>query len=176
MQKTLSVLLVASLTLSACSGWRESRVNPTNWFGSSTPAPAPTQTLANDPNALVPQQREGAGLFSRPDPVDNSVAIARVDELRIDPTPGGAIILVTGVAARQGAYDARLVRVESEENQKNGVLEYTFRVSYPATATNQGSERSRQVLDAINVSQDDLQGIRLVRVVGQENALESRRR
>ncbi|WP_420586997.1 hypothetical protein [Ruegeria sp.] len=175
MKKSFTVLLVATLGLTACSGWRESRVNPSNWFGSSTPA-APTETAAYDPNALVPEQTEGGGLFTRPEAEDTSVPIARIDELRIDPTPAGAIVYVSGTAARQGAYNAQLVPVESEENQKNGVLEFTFRVNYPNRATNQGTERSRMVSDAINVSRDDLQSVRLVRVTGQQNALESRRR
>ncbi|WP_171124859.1 MULTISPECIES: hypothetical protein [unclassified Ruegeria] len=175
MQKSLSLLMIAALTLSACNSWSDSRANPSNWFGSSTSTPPPTEA-AYDPNVLVPPEREGSGLFSRPDPVDNSVPIAKVDELRINPTPSGAIIYVRGTAARQGAYGAQLVRVENAENQKNGVLEFTFRVSYPSYATNQGTERSRAVSDAVNVSLDDLQNTRLVRVVGQQNALESRRR
>ena len=74
------------------------------------------------------------------------------------------------------AFNARLVPVVSEENSKNGVLEFGFRVNYPKAQTRQGSERSRMVSDAINVSLQDLQSIRLVRVVGQQNTLESRRR
>ncbi len=175
MQKTFTVLLVAALTVSGCSSWRDSRANPSNWFGSSTSAD-PAETAAYDADALVPEQREGIGLFSGPEEEDNSVPIARIDELRIEPTPGGAIVYVSGTAARQGAYNARLVRTESEENQKNGVLEFTFRVDYPKKATNQGTERSRMVSDAINISPKDLESTRLVRVVGQQNALESRRR
>ncbi len=174
MQKTLTFLIVTTLTLSACSNWSDSRANPTNWFGSSTPAPV--ETSVDDANALVPEEREGIGLFARPEAEDTSVPIAKIDELRIDPTPTGAIVYTAGTASRQGAYNARLVRVDSEENQKNGVLEFTFRVAYPSYATNQGTERSRKVSDAINVSQNELQNIRLVRVVGQQNALESRRR
>ncbi|WP_170358651.1 hypothetical protein [Ruegeria arenilitoris] len=175
MQKSFTVLLVATLALSACNSWRESRVNPSNWFGSSTSAPPP-ETATYDANALVPETREGGGLLSRPTPEDTSVPIAKIDELRIEPTPNGAIVYASGTAVRQGAYDARLVRVDSEENQKNGVLEFTFRVTYPARATNTGTERSRMVSDAINISKKDLENTRLVRVVGQQNALESRRR
>ncbi|WP_170399246.1 hypothetical protein [Ruegeria arenilitoris] len=175
MKKSFTVLLVAALTVSACSGWRDSRANPSNWFGSSTPA-EPVETSANDADALVPQKGDGGGLFSRAEPEDTSVPIARIDELRIDSTPGGAIVYAAGTAARQGAYNARLVRTDSEENQKNGVLEFTFRVDYPNKATNQGTERSRMVSDAINISQKDLESTRLVRVVGEQNALESRRR
>ncbi len=174
MQKTLSVLMIAALTLSACNSWRDSRVNPSNWFGSSRPAPV--ETPPDEANALVPQQGDGRGLFARPEEEDRSVPITKIDELRIDPTPTGAIVYAAGTGQRQGAYNARLVRVDSEDNQKNGVLEFTFRVTYPTYATREGTERSRMVSDAINVSRQDLEGIRLVRVAGQQNALESRRR
>ncbi|MDA7966923.1 hypothetical protein [Ruegeria sp.] len=176
MHKSLSVLLVSSFILSGCSGWRDSRVNPSNWFGSSQPAPATVETSVNDANALIPEQREGSGLFSRPEAEDTSIPIARIDELRIDPTPSGAIVYAAGTAIRQGAFGARLARVETEENTKNGVLEFTFRVNYPEYSTAQGTERSRMVSDAINVTAKELEGIRLVRVTGQQNALESRRR
>ncbi|WP_037315769.1 hypothetical protein [Ruegeria halocynthiae] len=172
MKKSLTVLMVATLTLSACSNWRDSRANPSNWFGPSAPVDAPV----NDANALVPEQSEGISLFSRPEAEDTSVPIAKIDELRVDPIPSGAIVYVSGTAIRQGAYNAQLVRVESAENQKNGVLEFTYRVTYPTNQTNQGTERSRMVSDAVNVSRDDLENIRLVRVTGQQNALESRRR
>lgn len=174
MQKTLSVLLVATLTLSACNSWRNSRVNPTNWFGSSTPAPVNTSPDAAD--ALVPKQSSGTGLFAKKEVEDTSILIATIDELRIDPTPTGAIIYSTGTAVRQGAYNAHLRLVDSEENRKNGILEFMFRVNYPKYSTQQGTVQSRMVSDAATVSLQDLEGIRLVRVVGQQNALESRRR
>ena len=174
MHKSLSILMAATLTLSACNSWSDSRANPSNWFGPGIPVEdAPPEY---DANVLIPEEKERAGLFQRPDAEDTSVPIARIDELRIEPTSTGAIIFATGTASRQGAFDVRLVRVESEENAKNGILEYTFRVNYPSFETNQGSERSRQVSDAANVSVDELQNIRLVRVIGQENTLESRRR
>ncbi len=174
MKKTLTFLMVASLTLSACNSWRDSRANPSNWFGPGTPPPE--EVPVDEANALIPKQRTGTGLFSRPEEADTSVLLARIDELRIDPTPSGAIVYASGTAIRQGAFNARLVPVVSEENSKNGVLEFGFRVNYPKAQTRQGSERSRMVSDAINVSLQDLQSIRLVRVVGQQNTLESRRR
>ncbi|SDW36952.1 hypothetical protein SAMN05444358_101644 [Ruegeria halocynthiae] len=174
MHKTLSVLLISTMVLSACSSWRNSRANPSNWFGSSTPSP--TETSPNDANALLPDKAEEKGLFAKPDAEDNSVSIAVINELRIDPTPAGAIIYSAGTATRQGAYNARLSRVNSEELAKDGIMEFTFRVDYPEYATAQGTERSRMVSDAINVTTQELEGIRLVRVKGQQNALESRRR
>ncbi len=174
MYKTLSILLVSSLGLTACNSWRDSRANPTNWFGSSTSTP--TEVSADDADALVPKTSNGRGLFDRPEPEDTSVPIAVIDELRIDATPFGAIVYASGTAIRQGAYGARLSLVESQENTKNGVMEFSFRVNYPSRSTPQGTERSRMVSDAINVTRQELEGIRVVRVVGQQNALESRRR
>lgn len=174
MHKTISVLLVSTLALTACSSWRNSRANPTNWFGSSTSSSAPVST--DDANALIPETSDGQGLFSAKEAQDTSVLIATIDELQIDPTPHGAIIYSTGTAARQGAFGARLTPVESDENEKNGVMEFAFRVNYPFTPTAQGTPRSRMVSDAINVSRQELEGIRLIRVVGQQNRLESRRR
>lgn len=174
MYKTLTVLLTASMALSACSSWRDSRANPSNWFGTSTPAPS--EFSVDDANALIPEQRDGGGLFAGPEVVDNSVAIGVIDELRIDPTPTGAIIFASGTAVRQGAFNAQLVRTVSDELSKDGIVEFTFRVEYPEYQTAQGSDRSRMVSDAITMTTQDLEGIRLVRVVGQRNALESRRR
>lgn len=174
MHKTLSVLLVALMSLSACGGWRDSRANPSNWFGRS--APAPVEVSADDANALVPQQGDGRGLFARPEAEDNSVPIAVIDELRINPTPTGAIILASGTATRQGAFNAQLVRQRSEELTSSGTMEFSFRVDYPDYATAQGTVRSRMIDEAITVSSKELEGIRVVRVVGQQNALESRRR
>ena len=99
MKKTLTFLMVASLTLSACNSWRDSRANPSNWFGPGTPPPE--EVPVDEANALIPKQRTGTGLFSRPEEADTSVLLARIDELRIDPTPSGAIVYASGTAIRR---------------------------------------------------------------------------
>ncbi|SDC05413.1 hypothetical protein [Ruegeria marina] len=174
MQKPLTVLVFAGMMLSACGGWRESRVNPSNWFGPSNPAPVATAT-EGEVNPLIPRN-SGKGLFDRPDAVDATVPITRVTELKVEPTTTGAIVYAVGVANRQGAYDAELRRVISDENTEAGIIAYTFRVNYPREATPQGPENTRTVRAAANLSRKDLAGIKLIRVEGQQGALESRRR
>ena len=171
MYKSLSVLLVALMSLSACSGLRNSDEDSSDSIDGSTSAPA--EVSAGDANALVPEKGDAKGLFKRPEAEDNSVPIAVIKELRIDPNPTGAIIYAAGTAIRQGAFNAQLARIRSEELSKNGIMEFTFRVAYPEYATVQGTDRSHMVSDAVTVSTQDLEGIRLVRVVGQQNALES---
>lgn len=172
MKKPIAVLLAASLALAGCGGWSTSRVNPKNWFGSSQPAPA--DATAGEVNPLMPASTRG--LFKRPPPEDVSVPIARVTELRVEPTVDGAIVYAEGVATRQGPFASELRPVTSEEDAKAGIMAFSFRVVYPKDATPIGNERSRTVHDAYSLTKQDLAGVKVIRVSGRENALESRRR
>ena len=182
MRISLSVLLVAILGLSACSSWRESRANPGNWFGNNNQvqveeAVADTggPLVDTEPdNALIPADRRG--LFDRPDEVDVSVPIGTVTELRVDPTNNGAIIYASGVADRQGAFDARLVIDEANLEADDGVLNLSFRVVYPEDPTPVGSEFSRTVHDAYTISAQAFSQVRVIRVSGARNTMETRRR
>jgi hypothetical protein len=171
MKFTLILLTTAGLALSAC-GWRDSRVNPVNWFGSSEPVEATLTDAAVNP--LIPPERNS--IFSRPEAADISVPISSITKLQIDPTPSGAIILAEGVASRQGAYAAELRPVNAELVSEDGILELEFRVAYPAWNTAVGDQRTRTVVDGYSLSRQELSAVRLVRVRGAENALESRRR
>lgn len=168
MHKPIAVLLTAGLILSGCSGWKTSGFNPKNWFGNSQPA------SAGDANPLMPPQR--SGLLSRPEAEDLSVPIARITELRVEPTTTGAIIYAKGVATRQGPYATSLRPVSTPEQIADGLLVLSFRVTYPAQPTPVGNERSRTVHEAHYISKQDASRIRTIRVEARENALESRRR
>lgn len=173
MKKPLSILVVAAVVLAGCGGWSNSRVNPRNWFGNSQPVAV--QNAPGETNPLMPGSA-GKGMFSRPDPADYSVPIARVTELRVEPTPSGAIVYAAGVAARQGPFQTELRLVTTEEDAEAGVMAFSFRVVYPKDATVVGSELSRTVHDARTLSRQDMDGVKVIRVSGRENALESRRR
>ncbi|HBS49553.1 MAG TPA: hypothetical protein DEA05_05430 [Rhodobacteraceae bacterium] len=172
MRNPLSVLLVAGLILSGC-GFGESRFNPVNWFGGSEPVEA---EAAGEVNPLIPSS--GArGMFARPDPVDRSVPVPVVTELAVERIPTGAIVRATGTAARLGPYGAWLRRETSEEEAAaEGVIEFSFRVTYPNKDTPVGTEHARRVVVAESLSTGDLEGVRVIRVLGAQNALESRRR
>ncbi|MCB4454380.1 hypothetical protein [Leisingera sp. McT4-56] len=168
MHKPLALTLACALVLSAC-GWRDSRLNPTNWFGSSAPVEA---AATENGNPLMPQESNARGIFAKKPPKDKSVLISQVSGLQIERTTSGAIIHATGIAARQGAFKVELRRAEQSEE---GVLAYDFRIVYPDEPTITGSEFSRTLHAARTLSNQDLQEIRVVRVNGAENARESRR-
>jgi len=173
MRKPILVLLATTLFLAGCGGWSDSRVNPSNWFGNSRSSAVPSDggTAANP---LIPRARNN--LFARPAPVDFSVLIETVTELRVDRTSTGATIYATGLAARQGAFGTSLRLVPADENSKPDVLSLTFRVLYPANATPVGPEGTRIIREAYSLSDDDLRGIRLIRVTAAQNTRETRRR
>ena len=170
MRKPLMLLLTASLFLSAC-GWRDARINPRNWFGKGRAVAVETDGKAVNP--LIPKR---SALRRRREPKDTSVAIAALTELRINPTPTGAIILATGIAERQGAFNAELRPDESNKDAGTDTLSYTFRVTYPRVRTPLGSEHTRTISVAQSLSNQDLRNIRLIRVNGATGAIESRRR
>ncbi|MCG6884365.1 MAG: hypothetical protein LJE62_11495 [Silicimonas sp.] len=146
----LIIGLALALAVSGCSRISESRFNPLNWFGSSEPAPA----------AVV------ADTDPRP-------RVARVTSLVVEPTPTGAIVRAVGVAPTQGWYAASLVPETDEP--VNGEMVYVFRAVPPPTPEPVSTVRSRELSAARTLSVQDLAALRVVRVVGAQNALVARR-
>jgi len=171
MKKTLILLLVITFGLAGCSSWSNSRANPSNWFGGSKSVQADSAGT----NPLVPTTNR-KGLFSRPDPEDRSVPIETVTGLQVDPTLSGAIIYATGLAAELGAFDASLRPADPDGAPQDGVLSFTFSVVYPIERRPLGTPQSREVAVALSLSAKELEGVRVIRVTGRQNARESRRR
>lgn len=174
MRKPILVLLATSLFLGGCGRWSDSRVNPGNWFGQSRSAAVQTVDGEASANPLIPQRR--TSMLARAEPGDLSVLIPNITELRVERTSTGATIYATGVATRQGAYGSTLRLDPEDENTKSDVLSFTFRVLYPPYPTQAGPERSRTIREARSLSNQDLRGIRLIRVKGAQNLRETRRR
>lgn len=158
MRKPLLATLSAVLLLGACSTLRESKVNPYNWFGTSTEAP----------RTLTP---EGGW---KPVAADNRQLVDQVVQLHVDHMPGGAIVRAEGLPVSQGWWDAGLV-AENDGKPVNGVLRFYF-VAYPPLGTTAVStEASRIVTASTFLSDQDLAGIRSITVRGARNERTSRR-
>ncbi|WP_050927835.1 hypothetical protein [Aestuariivita boseongensis] len=166
--KPILMLTLTAMVLAGCN----TRLNPLNWFGNSREV-AVSET-EGDVNPLIPNQRRS--MFARPDYVYPGVPIQTVTELRIERTRSGAIILVEGIAARQGPYDVQLTPANVDDEPVDGVLSYSFDIVYPEYNTAVGSEAVRRVTVARSISNDTLAQTRVVRVVGASNARETRRR
>ncbi len=149
------------LTLSGCARISESRLNPFNWFGSSTEA-AVTEPAERRP--LVPESRRNVE-------VDGRILVDSITSLNVDRAPSGAIVRVVGVAPTQGFFNAELVN----RGVENGVLILEFRAQAPNRLEVPGTTRSRQISAAYVIDSIDLSGIRTVRVQAATNARTSGR-
>jgi hypothetical protein len=173
MRKTLTLLAVLTLTLSACGAIRDSRVNPFNWFGKSRSVATETP---QETNPLIPR---GGGLFARAR-AEEEIYLGRpfeqVTDLTIEKIPGGAIIHATGLAARQGIYAVRLTPENEDEEPVDGVLTYRLEGVRPDLNTAVGTKPTREVTAGRKLTDQQLRDVRVIRVEGALNAQVTRRR
>ena len=154
MERRHFIALAGIAAVAGCARVGRSRLNPLNWFGGAesvdTVQAAPDAAGVADPRPLVPQ----------------------VTALRVDRTPGGAIVRATGLPPRQGWWSGALLPVPDDDP---AVLSYQFRAVPPAEATRVSTPRSREVVVADFVTDQTLAGVRQIRVAGAANALAVRR-
>lgn len=153
MKKPLLAALAAITLLSGCASVRESRVNPFNWFGS-----------AEVEKDLAPESGE----------FDGRPLVNQVVSMKIDRAPGGAIVTAIGLPPTQGYWEAELV-AENDGYAEDGVLTYQFRIWPPAYVSAQGTQQSRELSAGIFVSDQSLQGVSRIVVLGAQNSMSSRR-
>lgn len=158
MRLPVSGLLILALVLAGCGRIRESRLNPFNWFGRSTPT---VVTTAAEP--VVPGR-----------PADPRLLVAEVTEMEVARQPGGAIVRATGLPPTQGWWNAALV-AENGGVPVDGVLTYRFVVDQPRGATRVSTPQSREVTAAAWLSDIRLADVRQIVVLGAQNSRSSRR-
>jgi hypothetical protein len=146
-------LFVVSMAaaVAGCGGFRDSRLNPRNWFGRSRQRAA----------VLLPE----AAADPRP-------LVETVLTLTVEPIPGGAIVRARGQTPTQGWWQAELVAVDTDDP---AVLVYEFRLSPPPGQTAVNTPQSRQVDVAAYVSDIRLDQVREIVVQGATNARSARR-
>ncbi len=140
--------------LSACGGLRQSRLNPSNWFGKSKESKTVVQAVVKVSDA-------------RP-------LVNKVISLKVDRMPGGAIIRAMGLPQTQGYWKAELVPLNGETPDK-GTLSFEFRVAPPPPPQDAGTKPSREVLVGYFISDQKLLGVRRIQVIAQGNRRTVRR-
>ncbi|MEM7075130.1 MAG: hypothetical protein AAF484_08595 [Pseudomonadota bacterium] len=188
MRNLLCLLLIATLGLSACSGWRDSGANPRNWFGGggSTPSAQPTGVPTNPSdrqtgNPLIEDEEaqllvqgntttvRRSGLFRRNKQVRyEGTLVDQVSLLAVERLPTGAIVRVEGQPLREGAFDVRLLQV-NPDGPVNGVMEFTLNALQPVDF-GRGTESTRQIDAAAFLSNAELEEIVEIRVRAARNS------
>lgn len=139
------------LLLIGCGGFRDSRLNPFNWFGRSEAR----ETVALPEAAADPRPLVEAVLM-----------------MTVEPIPGGAIVRATGRTPTQGWWQAELVPKPLTEA---GALVYEFRLLPPVERTDVNTPQSREVTVAHYISDIRLEPVREIVVQGATNARAARR-
>ncbi len=169
MRHPLMALILVSFTLSACATVRDSRFNPFNWFGQSREE-AVAAAEDGEVNTLIPRR---ASIFRDNDMGEYvGVPMEEVRALSVERVPGGALIRATALAAKQGAYDLRLV---PDEDAEPDMLSYQLLGIYNPDVRRVGTEASREFTVATRVTDQDLEGIRTIWVSARTNARSVRR-
>lgn len=173
MRTALTVLLLSTLTLTAC----QSRLNPFNWFGTDREVQAVKDAVdAGEANPLVPSSStEKNGIFSKkPEPVYAGTLLSVVESVKVYRIPEGAMIEVVGQSNVHGVHSLKL-DPQNDGAPVSGVLTYNLLGVHPKGGYTGGPEQSRQVTVAHVLTQQQLEGVRTIRVVAAQNARETRR-
>ena len=96
--------------------------------------------------------------------------------LVIERVPGGAVIRASGLTAVQGVYLVQLTPTAEVETPINGVPAYRLEGVRPEFNEGVGSTHTRTVAAARALTDQELAGVRSVRVEGARNAQTSLRR
>ena len=148
---TRPALLCLCLVLAACGGFRDSKLNPFNWFGRSEEVEKVALPVA---------------------PADQRGLVQQVISLQVEEVPSGAIVRATGLPPTQGYWEAELVAQPVDEN---GRLVLEFRIFPPIKTMPAGTQPSREVVVATYLSAYKLASIREIVVQGATNARAARR-
>ncbi|MGV6848993.1 MAG: hypothetical protein ACWA5A_11510 [Marinibacterium sp.] len=141
--------------------------------GRKNRAAANTEPTASQLNPLLPPKADKIAARNAPD--TGGATIDTITALNVESTVEGAIVRAEGIAARQGAYDARLIP-DPDGPDREGVLAFTFKVHYPPKQTGAGPVATRTILVARDLNARELRGIRTIRVSATDNSREARRR
>jgi hypothetical protein len=173
----LGLVVTLGLSLAGCATVRDSRINPFNWFGSETVitrAPDGAETgPAPETNPLIPERSSAASIFRDESPARyTGTLVSEVTELRVERAPGGAVIRASGVAASLGAFDVRLIPVETASPE---TLRFELRARQADSTRGRGTPAARSVTVAISLSDQSLAFVRTIEVAAAQNERSVRR-
>ena len=143
-----AVLLLMSLAACGGGSWKNSSMNPSNWFG------------GRQPDAVVP--------VATALPADPRPFVDRVLTMSIDTFPGGAIVRATGLPPTQGYWNAELVALPLDEK---GLQVLEFHIVAPTDPAAVINQQSREVTVAYDFTARQLAEISRIEVRAAKNSL-----
>ncbi len=162
------LLLTATLALSAC----QSRWNPTTWWAKDDAAGAQENV-----NALIPEQTEDGRSFFTAQETDEyrGLPIDKVTSVEVHKVTEGRLIMAVGVSSVHGTSDTRLI-LQNNGAPEGGVLTLDLMGRPPIEPVIGGSDQTREVTTAVVLTEQQMAGVRTVRVKALSNSLDRRAR
>jgi hypothetical protein len=99
---------------------------------------------------------------------DNRVLVTTVDKVLAEEVPGGVILWAAGTPPTEGYWKSGLVQIEKETAQTGSLL-FEFRVAPPPAGAPTGTAQTREIVEGIFLTTQDLEGIRQATVIGATN-------
>ncbi|MBO9401559.1 MULTISPECIES: hypothetical protein [unclassified Shimia] len=168
MRTPVLILLTSTLALTAC----QSRLNPVNWFDGSGKS---NQVVEGNP--LIPDAEEegGRSIFAR----DEIVAyvgqpVTQVSNVEVHRVTEGQLVMAVGVSSVHGTHDARLIARDG--GVEGGVLTLDFLAIPPENPILGGSDLTREITTAVVLTDQQMAGVRTIRVAAANNTLDRRAR
>lgn len=156
--RTIALTVGLTLTLAACGGFHDSKLNPRNWFHRSQ-ASATTLEPADGYAAAI---------------ADGRLPVETVTALEVLPNDVGAIVSAAGLPPTQGFWKAELV-AQNDGKPVDGVMTYLFLVAEAPYQARVSTPQSREVTAAAYLSTIDLESITSIVVQGAANSRTVRR-
>lgn len=140
--------VLALSTHASCGTLSDSWINPFNWFGQDEEVQAtpPTVVHVADRRPLVDQ----------------------IVSVRMERVPGGAILHAVGLPPYQGYWGTALMEDAARSTPARRI--FLFRIVPPRQAVRVSTPQSREVSAARFLSDQALEGVREVQVLGALNA------
>lgn len=168
MRTPVLLLLTATLALSAC----QSRWNPANWWGKDRQS-----AVVVDENPLIPDQTDAGRSFFDNKQIAEYVGlpIDKVSSVEVHRVPEGRMVMAVGVSSVHGTSDVRLVAANNGQVD-GGVLTLNMMGIPPIEPVIGGSDVTREVTTAVILTEQQMSGVRTIRVKALTNTIDRRAR
>lgn len=100
------------------------------------------------------------------------VLVDRLDRAVAEPALRGIILRAAAIAPMQGYHAAQLYPRNEGRPDENGIVRFEFRAMPPSAPRPVGPERTRRLIVATFIHDDDLAGIRGFRIVSATNSVD----
>ncbi|MFQ3355334.1 MAG: putative lipoprotein YmbA [Paracoccaceae bacterium] len=100
--------------------------------------------------------------------IEQTPLIEKLEAVKLNRIPEGAILEVTGIPIANGYWGAKLVEVKNKDNSK---IIYELKANPPNLRHSKGTEKSRRLIVVEIITAKRLKKIKLITIIGKKNRI-----